>query len=109
MGSAGPQVQVANRSGQRRASTGSSRLQWAAPGLNGELRIAVGKQGAGMSKDMPDKKCQKICHKRCQNICQKRMPADMPEDTRERMRGDIAERMSKDMPERMPEDMSEDM
>ena len=48
-GSAGPLLPVylsaLHRNGQRRASTGSSRAQWAAPNLTGELANGVGSAG----------------------------------------------------------------
>ena len=85
MGSARPQQGAPECSGQRRTSTGSSRLQWAAPDLNRELQIAVGSAGPhpGGSRAewaAPDLSCQKICQKicqkyvsqECQKICQKK-------------------------------------
>ena len=45
MGSARLQERVPDCNGQCRTSTGSSRLQWAVPGLNPEFQIAVGSTG----------------------------------------------------------------
>ena len=70
MGSAGSQLQAADRSGQRRTSTGSRRSEWAAPDLTSQKK---------MSEDMSKKSV-----KTCQNECQKRMPEEMSEDMSEK-------------------------
>ena len=101
VGSAGPQQRAPDCSGQRRTSPGelpsglgsagphpgSSRADWAVPGLSGQ-KIFQKICQKRMSETM-QKKCQKICHE----ICQKRM----------------SERMSEDMSEEMSEDMSIEM
>ena len=77
--------------GQRRISTASCRSQWAAPGLNRELKITAGSVGSA-GPHQPEKRCQKIGQERvsknmsewmseknvvkcvgeeCQKICQK--------------------------------------
>ena len=45
VGSAGPQLGSRDLSGQRRASTGRSRAEWAAPDLNRDLASGVGSAG----------------------------------------------------------------
>ena len=74
VGSAGPQQRAPDCSGQRRTSTASPRLQWAAPGLTrralertgqrrtspGELPSGVGSAGPQQPEDMSE-------------ICQTRM------------------------------------
>ena len=54
------------RSGQHRASTGSSRAEWVAPGLSDLKKLPeniLEKIPKKISEDMP-----KIFHKKCQNI-----------------------------------------
>ena len=65
VGSAGPLLPVylsaLHRNGQGRTSTGSSRAQWAAPNLTGELANGVG--SARLQPGACQKECEKICHK----------------------------------------------
>ena len=68
MRSARSQLQAADRSGQRRTSTGSSRLQWAAPGLNrgapersGQRRTSPAKKK--MPEDMSEKNVRRHVRK----------------------------------------------
>ena len=78
-------------SGQRRTSTASSRLQWAAPDLNrgaleptGQRRTSPGELWSGLGNAgthpgspraewaAPDLSCQKICQKMCQKYVRKK-------------------------------------
>eukprot|EP00435_Cladocopium_sp_Y103_P021450 s1407_g5.t1 len=51
VGTAGPQLRAADRSGQRRTSTASSKSQWATPDLNREFQIPVGNAGLQLRPD----------------------------------------------------------
>ena len=107
----------ADGSGHRRVSTGSSRLQWAAPDLHrgapersgqrrtspGELPNRVGSAGPLL----PEKKCRKYVRQEYQKICQKGMSKDMSEEMSIELSEDMSERMSEDMSERLLEDTSD--
>eukprot|EP00435_Cladocopium_sp_Y103_P048245 s1626_g14.t1 len=58
VGTAGPQRQAPDPSGQRRTSTASSRSQWATPGLNRELPIPVGNAGPQPRAPDPSGQCR---------------------------------------------------
>ena len=62
MGTGGPQLRAPDVSGHCRASTVSSRSQWALPDLNCELQIAVGTAGpqprAPDVRALPDLNCE---------------------------------------------------
>ena len=56
VGGAGPELQAADHSGRRRTSTGSSRAEWAAPGLNRGTpqRRSGQRRTAAIRKKMPE-------------------------------------------------------
>ena len=89
MGIAGSQLQAADRSGQRRTSTGSSRLQWAALGLNRGAR-----ERSGQRRTSPGELGQ-----RRTSPARKKMPEDMSEDMSENdmSENDMSEEMSIEM------------
>ena len=126
-------------SGHSRTSTASSRSQWALPGLNRELQIAVGTAGpqprlpgrsghcrtstatSRLQWALPDLNRdfqiavgtagpqREECQKRCQIECQKICQIECQKECQKRMSEDMPDRMSEDMPERMSEDMSDRM
>ena len=73
MGSAGPQRRASDRSGQGRASTGSSRAEWAAP--DPERNGSAGPQPQSAQPEWAASAAK---------ICQKRMSEDMSENTAEK-------------------------
>ena len=86
VGTAGPQLQVSERTGSAGPQPGTCRVQWAPLDLNlGPSELTGPQRPDRMPEDMPDK-----------------MPQDMPD----RMPEDLPDRMPEDrMPENMPEDM----
>ena len=116
--------------GQRRTSTGSSRLQWAAPDLNrgapdcsgqrrtspGELPSGVGSAGPQLPQDM-SKDMSEMCQprmsedmsKEMSEMCQPRISEDMSKEMSKMCQKRMSERIPEDMPEDMSEDMSEEM
>ena len=90
MGSAGTQLQAADRVGQRRTSIGSAGLQRAAPDLNrgaraeqaapdltreapersGQRKTSLARKK--MPEDMSEKNVKRYVRKECQKICQKK-------------------------------------
>ena len=97
VGSAGPQQRAPDCSVQRRTSTASPRLQWAAPDLirgalertgqrrtsPGELPSGVGSAGPQLPQDIP---------KDMSEICQSRMSEDMSKEMSEDMSIEMSEK-----------------
>ena len=119
--SAGPQRGAPDCSGQRRASTGSSRAEWAAPDLNrGAPERSGQRRTSAARKKMPEnlsegnvrkyvrKGFQKICRrnvgkyvrKECQKICQKEYQKQCQKICQKRMAEEISIEMTENVSER---------
>ena len=101
VGTAGPQLQAADcsgqrrtstassPSGQRRTSTASSRSQWATPDLNGELPIPLGNAGPQLRGPHPSGQ------RRTSTASSDRISDRMPDRMSDRMSERMAERYAR--------------